>query len=217
MNCKNSTKNTIHRAKLNFMNCKKVWFIRNEGRDMMSIKEYATARNISYEAARQQVRRYAADIAGHTVTRNRTQYLDDVAINYLDEHRKGNPVVVVNQARVDEIARLRADNVALLQRVTALQDALIDAQGRAIEAAQQQARLTAAEQDRDRLRKMIDAASKKADEDAHTIADLQARAQAADEARARAEAQCQALAAELATERQTGIWQQIKRTIQRRK
>lgn len=118
---------------------------------VMSIKDYARARKISYEAARQQVKRYADELAGHISRQNRTQYLDDYAVSLLDDHRQQNPVVVINQDRSEEIERLRAENRALLQQVATLQDRLLTAQESAIEAAKATARLEAAEADRNRL------------------------------------------------------------------
>lgn len=118
---------------------------------VMSIKDYAKARNISYEAARQQVKRYADELDGHIARQNRTQYLDDYAVELLDEHRQQNPVVIVNQDRDEEIERLRQENKALLQKVAMLQDELIETQRGAIEAAKATARLEAAEADKDRL------------------------------------------------------------------
>ena len=117
----------------------------------MSIKDYARARKISYEAARQQVKRYADELAGHISRQNRTQYLDDYAVSLLDDHRQQNPVVVINQDRSEEIERLRVENKALLQQVATLQDRLLTAQESAIEAAKATARLEAAEADRSRL------------------------------------------------------------------
>lgn len=118
---------------------------------VMSIKDYANARKISYEAARQQVKRYEKELQGHISKQNRTQYLDDFAVELLDEHRQQNPVVIINQDRSEEIERLRAENKALLQQVAALQDRLLTAQESAIEAAKATARLEAAEADRSRL------------------------------------------------------------------
>lgn len=118
---------------------------------VMSIKDYAKARKISYEAARQQVKRYAEELDGHIAKQNRTQYLDDYAVELLDDHRAQNPVVVINQDRDEEIERLRTENKALLQQVATLQDRLLTAQEDAIAAAKQTAMLEAAQADKDRL------------------------------------------------------------------
>lgn len=118
---------------------------------VMSIKNYAKARNISYEAARQQVKRYADELDGHITRQNRTQYLDDFAVELLDEHRQQSPVVVINQDKDEELEKLRDENKALMQRVMLLQGELIEAHKGAIEAAKATAMLEAAQADKDRL------------------------------------------------------------------
>ena len=118
---------------------------------VMSIKNYAKARNISYEAARQQVKRYADELDGHITRQNRTQYLDDFAVELLDEHRQQSPVVVINQDKDEELEKLRDENKALMQRVMLLQGELIEAHKGAIEAAKVTAMLEAAQADKDRL------------------------------------------------------------------
>lgn len=118
---------------------------------MESIKNYAKARNISYEAARKQVKRYAAELEGHIRTQNRTQYLDNYAVELLDSHRQSSPIVIMQQDKDDELQQLRTENKALLQQVAALQDKLLTARESAIEAAKQTVMLEAAEADKDRL------------------------------------------------------------------
>ena len=118
---------------------------------MESIKNYAKARNISYEAARKQVKRYAAELEGHIRTQNRTQYLDNYAVELLDSHRQSSPIVIMQQDKDDELQQLRQENKALLQQVAALQDKLLTARGSAIEAAKQTVMLEAAQADKDRL------------------------------------------------------------------
>lgn len=122
-----------------------------ERRTMESIKNYAKARNISYEAARKQVKRYAAELEGHIRTQNRTQYLDNYAVELLDSHRQSSPIVIMQQDKDDELQQLRQENKALLQQVAALQDKLLTAREDAIAAAKQTAMLEAAQADKDRL------------------------------------------------------------------
>lgn len=118
---------------------------------MESIKNYAKARNISYEAARKQVKRYAAELEGHIRTQNRTQYLDNYAVELLDSHRQSSPIVIMQQDKDDELQQLRQENKALLQQVAALQDKLLTARENAVEAAKQTVMLEAAQADKDRL------------------------------------------------------------------
>lgn len=122
---------------------------------IMSIKDYARARKITYEAARQQVKRYEKELQGHIHRQNRTQYLDDYAVGLLDDHRQQNPVVVVNQDRDAELEQLRSENKTLLQQVAMLQDKLLTAQESAIEAAKQTVLLDAAQADKAALQERV--------------------------------------------------------------
>lgn len=124
---------------------------------MESIKNYAKARNISYEAARKQVKRYAAELEGHIRTQNRTQYLDNYAVELLDSHRQSSPIVIMQQDKDDELQQLRTENKALLQQVAALQDKLLTARENAVEAAKQTVMLEAAQADKDRLQARCEA------------------------------------------------------------
>lgn len=120
-----------------------------------SIKDYAKSRKITYEAARQQVKRYEKELQGHIHKQNRTQYLDDYAVDLLDDHRQQNPVVVVNQDRDAELEQLRSENKTLLQQVAMLQDKLLTAQESAIEAAKQTVLLDAAQADKAALQERV--------------------------------------------------------------
>lgn len=120
-----------------------------------SIKDYAKSRKITYEAARQQVKRYEKELQGHIHRQNRTQYLDDYAVGLLDDHRQQNPVVVVNQDRDAELEQLRSENKTLLQQVAMLQDKLLTAHESAIEAAKQTVLLDAAQADKAALQERV--------------------------------------------------------------
>lgn len=67
---------------------------------MLSIKDFARDYGVSYEAVRQQVKRYQAELDGHIHRQGRTQYLDDVAVAFLSEHRS-KPAMVVYDAGDD--------------------------------------------------------------------------------------------------------------------
>lgn len=125
------------------------------GAGATSIKDYAKSRKITYEAARQQVKRYEKELQGHIHRQNRTQYLDDYAVDLLDDHRQQSPVVVVNQDRDAELEQLRAENKTLLQQVAMLQDKLLAAQESAIEAAKQTVLLDAAQADKAALQERV--------------------------------------------------------------
>lgn len=84
---------------------------------MVSIRDYAKMNNVSYEAIRQQVKRYEDELNGHIIKQNRTQFLDDVAVNILDQHRKENPVVIINKDTDSRLKQLEDENKNLLIKV----------------------------------------------------------------------------------------------------
>lgn len=94
---------------------------------MITIKDYAKGRGISYEAARQQIGRYmdrevdGFRLADHISKIDRTQYLDDEAVSFLDARRAKNPVIIQQEERDETFDRLR-------QRVDELQTRLLAAQ-----------------------------------------------------------------------------------------
>ncbi len=88
---------------------------------MLTIKEYAAEHHITYEAVRKQIDRYSADLEGHIVKQGRTQYLDDEAVAFLDSKRAGNPVVVYQANKDEEIDRLSRENEALRTALIAAQ------------------------------------------------------------------------------------------------
>lgn len=92
---------------------------------MLSIRDYAQNKGCSYEAVRKQVNRYKAELEGHISKVNRTQYLDEYAVEFLDSKRAANPVVVVEIGKDEEIKRLEEENRKLLLKVAELQDALL--------------------------------------------------------------------------------------------
>lgn len=93
---------------------------------MISIKDYASQKNVSYEAVRKQVKRYETQLDGHLERIGRTLYLDDDAVAFLDEKRKKNPVVVVQEDTDRVVQGLYSENKQLLIKITALQDELIE-------------------------------------------------------------------------------------------
>lgn len=92
---------------------------------MISLKDYAAKNHVSYEAVRQQVKRYAGELEGHIIKISRTQYLDDEAVAFLDAKRKVHPVIVQETSKDQEIQALQDENKALLLKVTELQDQLL--------------------------------------------------------------------------------------------
>lgn len=95
---------------------------------MISLKDYAKSKKISYEAVRKQVARYKTELEGHISKIHRTQYLDDAAIKFLDEKRAINPVAIIQIDKDEEIERLKEENKSLLVNVATLQDSLLKSQ-----------------------------------------------------------------------------------------
>lgn len=92
---------------------------------MVSLKEYAKNKGVSYEAVRKQVNRYKDELKGHISKVNRTQYLDEEAVAFLDGKRAESPIIIMESGKDEEIQRLEMENKALLLKVAELQEALL--------------------------------------------------------------------------------------------
>lgn len=112
---------------------------------MISIKDLAKQNGVTYEAVRQLVKRYSAELEGHIHLEGRTQFLDDFAVEFLESKRQANPVVVYEANKDEEIARLEDENKLLLLKLTEKQEKIEKLQDRLLEAASTPALLTAAQ------------------------------------------------------------------------
>lgn len=133
-----------------------------------TIKEYAHKCGVSYEAVRQQVRRYAEDLEGHVQKNGRTLVLDEWAEDFLDGKRQGNPVVVAQTDLQQQLQQLRDENKALLIKVADQADKLAGAYKQVSDLQQQALQLPAAQkeaedakQEAERLRAELDAERRK--------------------------------------------------------
>lgn len=79
----------------------------------ISMKEYAKQCGISYEAVRKKVAQYRDELKEHITVQNKTTYLDDDAISFLEKHRFKSPVSVVSRDQIEEIDRLTLENETL--------------------------------------------------------------------------------------------------------
>lgn len=95
---------------------------------MKTIKQYAEEQGVSYEAIRKQIGTHKEELKEHIVIKGRTQYLDDWAVDFLTERRKENPVVIVNQEKVDEVETMRKQIETLRTQLLLAQNALIQSQ-----------------------------------------------------------------------------------------
>lgn len=91
---------------------------------MITIKEYAKQKGVSYEAIRKQIKRYEDELEGHLVKQNRFLMLDDEAVRFLDGKRSENPVIVYEQNKDEELEQLRHENKMLLIQMNTVQDQL---------------------------------------------------------------------------------------------
>lgn len=85
--------------------------------NVISIKEYARNCNVSYEAVRQQVVRYAIELEGHVIKDGRQQLLDEEAVAFLDARRAKNPIVIHQADKDAELEELRQERSNLLLKV----------------------------------------------------------------------------------------------------
>lgn len=102
---------------------------------MITLKEYAENKKISYEAVRRQVQRYKKELSGHIFKQGRTSYLDEFAQDFLSERRRASPVVVQIEDSAEQITALKGQidilTAKLLQaqeQLTASQQQIIDLQ-----------------------------------------------------------------------------------------
>lgn len=91
---------------------------------MITIKDYAKQKGVSYEAIRKQIKRYDAELEGHLIKQNRFLMLDDDAVQFLDGKRSENPVIVYEQNKDEELEQLRQENKMLLIQMNTVQDQL---------------------------------------------------------------------------------------------
>lgn len=92
---------------------------------MISMRDYAKQKNISYEAVRKQVVRYKNELADHIFKQDRTQFLDEYAVDFLDQKRASNPVIIYEVSKDEEIDRLKKENDSYLKKIAALQEQLL--------------------------------------------------------------------------------------------
>ena len=97
---------------------------------VISLKEYARIKNISYEAVRQQVTRYREELGDHVIKDGRQQFLDEEAVAFLDERRQKNPVVIYQENKDGEIEHLREERQQLLEDLNEAKSRIIAQQDR---------------------------------------------------------------------------------------
>lgn len=100
--------------------------------NIRSIKQFAEEQNVSYEAIRKQIVRYSDELKDHIIRRNRTQYLDDWAVEFLKEKRKENPIILMNMDQNEQIEELKAQVDLLKVQLMTAQNELLKEKERVI-------------------------------------------------------------------------------------
>lgn len=104
---------------------------------MLSLRQIAERQNVSYEAIRKQVVRYEEDLKGHIAVKNRTQYLDEWAVKFLQDRRRESPVVIVNQEKEEELKDLKDQVETLRTQLLTAQKELLKSQEERLKAQDQ--------------------------------------------------------------------------------
>lgn len=107
--------------------------IRGETLEVQSIKQFAENQNVSYEAIRKQIVRYSKELNGHIIRKNRTQFLDEWAVDFLKKKRRENPVILMNTDVSEENERLREQIETLKTQLLTAQNELLASQKRIID------------------------------------------------------------------------------------
>lgn len=90
---------------------------------LLTIKEYAKKKNITYEAVRKQIQKYKDDeLKDHIIKKNKTQFLDEYAVNFLDNRRRESPVLLYQMEKDEEIEALKRERENLLIKIATQAD-----------------------------------------------------------------------------------------------
>ena len=96
--------------------------------ELVTLKQYAISQRISYEAVRRQVTRYQKELSGHIIKRNRTQFLDEKAVEFLTDRRRSSPIILMNMDQSEENARLKEQVESLKAQLMTAQNELLKSQ-----------------------------------------------------------------------------------------
>jgi len=89
---------------------------------MKSLREYASMRGISYEAARKTVVKYAKELEPHITKHGKKQFIDDEGIAILDEHRSIKGDIVTDGKKGPTTDELYQTIIQLQQEISRLKD-----------------------------------------------------------------------------------------------
>lgn len=96
--------------------------------ELVTVRQFAKQKGISYEAARKQVTKYTSELGGHIVVKDRTRFLDEEAVAFLTDRRRLSPIVTVVEDQSDEIKDLQGQVEDLKARLLATEEKLSNAQ-----------------------------------------------------------------------------------------
>ena len=88
---------------------------------LITIKDYAKQKGVSYEAIRKQIKRYEEELKDHLQKQNRFLMLDEEAVKFLDDKRAENPVIVYEQNKDEALEELLQQNNMLLVQMNQVQ------------------------------------------------------------------------------------------------
>lgn len=94
---------------------------------VISIKEYAKERGISYEAVRRQVKNYKNELDGLLVRDGRQHFLSEKAVAFLDDHRAKTPFAVLDEEASRKIKELKEKLEKKQEKVDELNDTVREA------------------------------------------------------------------------------------------
>ena len=130
--------------------------------ELVTIKQFADSQGISYEAVRKQLHKYSEELSGHVIRKDRTRYLDEVAVKFLQERRRESPIILQNMDQGEEISRLmdqveslRAQLVSVQNKLLESQERIISLQDEAQKALEDKARYTALLEDNEAKEKKL--------------------------------------------------------------
>lgn len=114
--------------------------------ELLTMKEYAESRKVTYEAVCKQVRQYKKkELKGHLTYQGKLTFLDETAVDFLDRHRmKRNIVLAPTSEEVQrDMRHLQSELTRAWQEVDRLKTQIIDLQAEKVELVEDRAKYTA--------------------------------------------------------------------------
>lgn len=102
--------------------------------ELVTLKQYAETRKVTYESVRRMVNKYREQLAGHIIRDNGTQFLDEEAVAFLSDKRRQFKMVVVSEDSAAKIEELQAEIESLRALLLTSQTELANTQKKLIDA-----------------------------------------------------------------------------------